>query len=155
LFVFWLISLYWSVGCLFVLGDKLFGVSLQGGVVDISWNNGATRNPHLGTVLKKRWFVEKIPYPYEGYGLRLPDYSTVEFPPGTTLMVSTSLPVWVPFAICIAIASLSYWRQRCNVDPRYCRRCCYDLSHLESNRCPECGTVIAEGQKKVLVVKRN
>lgn len=52
--------------------------------------------------------------------------------------IAIGMPLWIPFAVTVAIAFAS-WRSLRALPPGHCRKCDYDLTGNVSGMCPECG----------------
>jgi hypothetical protein len=62
--------------------------------------------------------------------------------------LSIALPFWLPAAIIGLATAFLLYRDRRRIRPGCCRSCGYDLTGNVSGICPECGTAVAEDQKR-------
>ncbi len=78
----------------------------------------------------QRWVVESSPFEL---GLAFP--SDV---PADTLRI-VRVPLWLPFLIVALPTTFMFCRDRKRIPPGNCRKCGYNLTGAEHERCPECG----------------
>lgn len=69
----------------------------------------------------------------ERLGLRLPEASIQ----GTYLLAI--VPLWMPFSLATVPTVALWYRDRRGTGSGHCRRCGYNLTGAEHEKCPECG----------------
>ncbi len=73
----------------------------------------------------------------ESLGLCLPEVSVG----GAYTYVG--VPLWLLFALVVVPTVVLWHRDRRRIGPGHCRRCGYNLTGADHEKCPECGTGVA------------
>jgi len=111
-------------------------VALESGrIVSINWRD--------------RWHYDRVNQGREGHGFIFQKSATFEF-------YNLGLPYWLILLITALVPSvrLTARLRRKRPPPGLCPKCRYDL-RATPDRCPECGTVVAEAAKKECSAKES
>ena len=56
------------------------------------------------------------------------------------IFLNASFPLWIEFVIAAFATAILWHRDRRRIVPGHCRRCGYNLTGADHEKCPECGT---------------
>ena len=91
---------------------------------------------------KQGWFASRMNY--EVYWL--PKVIHGSF--GTLRSTLLFLPLWIPLLL-VGAATIVAFRHDRRLAPGHCQTCGYDLSHVKSDTCSECGTPLKRNEQKL------